>query len=661
MRYLATNAERPTEPHAERAAAALLLIDISGFTPITATATGRGPQGTEELSRAFNAYLGQIIDLIWEHGGDIAKIVGDALIPQWLATDEDLPNATRRAAACALAIGELGDYEEGGVRLSVKVGLIAGDISEMHVGGRDGRWLFLVTGPALRQLSEVESLLVTGDVVASSEAWPLISDQFVGQPLRDGHVRIRSSGQQPPPKSAEPVPLDTANEEAVRGYIPQVLLSRVDAGQQDWLAETRRTSVVFVNVHGMTDDAADALHAVDRLAKAAQQVAARYDGWPKEVTMDEKGTTLTLVFGVPPFTHEDDASRAVAAAIALESEIRVLDLNAGVGIASGPTFCGPAGNPKRLDFAMLGSHVNLAARLMQAAEDGAVLCDAETQAEARASHTFDRLPAYVLKGLGTPTDVYRVMVGGAASEQASSMVNRTTVMADASAALEELVAGRGGLVIVEGDPGIGKSRVVKEWTDRASRLDVRAFTGRASEIDDATQYHAWRPIFDGLLGLEGVTDRSTRSENVRRLLDTAGVNAELAPLLGPILSLDLPDNDFTAQMSAEVRSDNTVDMFIALLQQASAAGPLMIALEDVHWLDSASWQLVLRARTELPQLLFVMTTRPVADAPSETAASVRTAATLVRLAALTRQDAVTLAARRSGAAQPRRRGGHARP
>ena len=136
LRYLATNAERPTEPHAERAAAALLLIDISGFTPITATATGRGPQGTEELSRAFNAYLGQIIDLIWEHGGDIAKIVGDALIPQWLATDEDLPNATRRAAACALAIGELGDYEEGGVRLSVKVGLVAGDLSEMHEIGR---------------------------------------------------------------------------------------------------------------------------------------------------------------------------------------------------------------------------------------------------------------------------------------------------------------------------------------------------------------------------------------------------------------------------------------------------------------------------------------------------------------------------------------------
>ncbi len=307
---------------------------------------------------------------------------------------------------------ELGDHEEGDVRLSVKVGLVAGDISEMHVGGQDGRWLFLVTGPALRQLSEVQSLLVTGDVVASSAAWPLISDRFVGQPLRDGSVRIRSTGQHSAPRAVEPVRLASGEEDAVRGYIPQVLLARVDAGQQDWLAETRRTSVVFVNVRGMTDDAADALHAVDRLAKAAQQVATRYDGWPKEVTMDEKGTTLTLVFGVPPFTHEDDASRAVAAAIALEAEIRGMGLNAGVGIASGPTFCGPAGNQKRHDFAMLGSHVNLAARLMQAAEDGAVLCDADTQAEARASQTFDRLPAYVLKGLGTPTDVYRVVVAG---------------------------------------------------------------------------------------------------------------------------------------------------------------------------------------------------------------------------------------------------------
>jgi class 3 adenylate cyclase/tetratricopeptide (TPR) repeat protein len=651
LRYLASAAERPTEPHADRAAAALLLVDISGFTPITASAVGRGPQGTEQLSRSFNAYLGQIIDVIWEHGGDIAKIVGDALIPQWLATDEDLPSATRRAAACALAIGELGDHEEDGVRLSVKVGLVAGDISEMHVGGQDGRWLFLVTGPALRQLSEVQALLVTGDVVASSAAWPLISDRFVGQPLRDGNVRIRSTGQQPLAPAAEPVLLDATHEAAVRGYIPQVLLSRVDAGQQDWLAEMRRTSIVFVNVRGMTDDAADALHAVDRLAKASQRVAARYDGWPKEVTMDEKGTTLTLVFGVPPFTHEDDASRAVAAAIALESEIRGLGLNAGVGIASGPTFCGPAGNRKRQDFAMLGSHVNLAARLMQAAEDGAVLCDSETQAEARSSQTFDRLPAYVLKGLGTPTDVYRVLVAGAGSELSSGMVDRSAELAGATAALEDLVAGRGGLVIVEGDPGIGKSRVVTEWSDRARRLDVLAFTGRASEIDDATQYHAWRSIFEGLLDLETVTDRSSRSKRVQQLLKSAGVNAELAPLLSPILSLDLPDSDLTAQMSGEVRADNTLDMFIALLRQASLAGPLMIALEDVHWLDSASWQLVLRARTELPQLLFVMTTRPVADPPSETAANVRTAATLVRLAALSRQDAVTLAARRSGATQ----------
>ncbi len=158
-------------------------------------------------------------------------------------------------------------------------------------------------------------------------------------------------------------------------------------------------------------------------------------------------------------------------------------------------------------------------------------------------------------------------------------------------------------MIVEGDPGIGKSRVVNEWADRAAQpRHVRAFTGRASEIDDATPVPrvACRPRWparprDG--------DRSLGT--LQRFLVSFGLKPPASTpswlrCSDPILSLDLPDNDFTAQMSGEVRADNTLDMFIALLRSASAAGPLMIVLEDVHWLDSASWQLVLRARTELP-------------------------------------------------------------
>ncbi len=90
--------------HVEPSQGALLLVDISGFTGLTADAVRRGPAGIEGLSRSLNVQLGSIIDLIAEHGGDIDKIVGDGLLPVWRATDEDLATTARRAASCGLAI-----------------------------------------------------------------------------------------------------------------------------------------------------------------------------------------------------------------------------------------------------------------------------------------------------------------------------------------------------------------------------------------------------------------------------------------------------------------------------------------------------------------------------------------------------------------------------
>lgn len=651
LSHLASVSGSPDQPHADPAQAALLLIDITGFTPITAAAIERGVSGTEELSRSFNSYLGLIIDLITDHGGDISKIVGDALIPAWPASNEDLAAATRRAATCALAIArQLGDYEEGDLRLSVKVGVSAGDCVAMHVGGLEGRWLFLIAGPVVAQLSELEQHLIPGDVFASPEAWALISDRFMGQPSRGGYVRVRSAGQPAALRPLAPVAVPAEREPRVRGYIPEVLLSRIDAGQAEWLAELRRTTVVFANVRGLTDATVNVLPLIDSLAKASQRVARHYNGWPKEVTMDDKGTTLTLVFGVPPFTHEDDAARAVGAALDLQDEVERLELRAGIGVASGPTFCGPAGNSRRHDFAMLGSHVNLAARLMQVADDGVVLCDGATHDEA-SGHAFERLPAYVLKGLSTPTDVYRAARTATASDRPSGLVDRRSELAAASEALDRLEAGSPTLVVIEGEPGIGKTSVVHEWARSAQRRHVNVLVSEVSEIQTSTPYHPWRSVFERLLEVASVRDRATRQAVVARRLAEARLNIDLAPLLNSLLALDLPDNELTSQLTGSVRADNTLDVLVGLLRQSASSGPLMIVLEDAQWLDAASWQLVERAHREVPRLLLVATTRPVAGGGDERPVAPDDGASTIRLGPLSHADALALAARRSGASE----------
>ncbi len=135
--------------------------------------------------------------------------------------------------------------------------------------------------------------------------------------------------------------------------------------------------MVFVGVRDVATTAPDRLAQLHRVAQATQRIVKRYNGWLKEITTDDKGTTLIAVFGVAPFSHEDDAARAVQVALTLQTEIRELGLNAGAGITTGLALCGPVGSPARRDFAVLGRHVNLAARLLQASRGEWVLCDAD--------------------------------------------------------------------------------------------------------------------------------------------------------------------------------------------------------------------------------------------------------------------------------------------
>lgn len=652
LRRIAAVSALPDEPHADRSPAALLVVDISGFTALTEAAVRQGPAGTERLSRALNSYLGQIIDLVAEHGGDVSKIVGDALLTVWPAVDEDLATVTRRAALCGLAItSKLGRLElEPDLVLSLKAGLCAGTTAATHVGGAAGRWLFLVVGDGISQLAELESHMRPGTLVASPAAWAEVSQDFAGHTLDGGHVRVDApradlSGHVGPPSPS----LAPEREGSLRAYVPEVLLSRLDAGQGDWLAELRRTTVVFVNVRGVGHVTSDALSSLQRVTTASQRTLERYHGWLKEITMDEKGTTLVVAFGVPPFSHEDDPTRAVQAALMLRSAIRELGLSAGVGIATGVALCGPVGSDRRRDFAVVGQHVNLAARLMQASGDDDLLCDAETHDGVRGWGAWEHLAAYVLKGMTAPIDVYRVRTAGTEVSPGSGLVDRSAERAAAAAALAAVAGGDGALVVLEGEPGIGKSSLVEDWLGRARESGVRTLVGVAEEIEGSTPYHAWRAVFERLVGLDGVVDRPSRRERALRRLRSDKASLRLAPLLEPLLALDLRDNAVTTQLSGEVRADNTNDLLLRLLGREASAGPIMVVLEDAHWLDSASWSLLLRARREIPGLLLVVTMRPIGDAESDRLATIRPETTTLRIGALERDDALALACQRSGA------------
>ena len=163
----------------DRFKCAILFIDISGFTPLSARLGSKGSVGIEELSRVLNEYFSAQIALVNAHGGDILKFAGDALMAMWEENRSDARQlACLRATQCALELQDkLNPYHVLDCVLSIKMALGYGRANAFHVGGVDGRWEFFVAGSPLIQVTVAEHQAQPGDVILSNAAWKQVMEQ----------------------------------------------------------------------------------------------------------------------------------------------------------------------------------------------------------------------------------------------------------------------------------------------------------------------------------------------------------------------------------------------------------------------------------------------------------------------------------------------------
>nr|MBA3530658.1 adenylate/guanylate cyclase domain-containing protein [Ardenticatenales bacterium] len=148
LQRVATEPAPLRAPATQRLPAVVLYADVMGFTLMAEQFAQQGPAGLEDLTNLLNAYFGQLVDLVMTHGGDVVKFAGDALVALWPASDEPLSTAAQRAAQCAIEIQQrFHEYQVAeGIRLSLRIGLGAGEVMAAHLGGIFGRWEFMLTG-----------------------------------------------------------------------------------------------------------------------------------------------------------------------------------------------------------------------------------------------------------------------------------------------------------------------------------------------------------------------------------------------------------------------------------------------------------------------------------------------------------------------------------
>ncbi|HEU4744054.1 MAG TPA: AAA family ATPase, partial [Anaerolineales bacterium] len=617
----------------------------------------------------------------------MVKFAGDAVIAVWpvvpdIAISETVSRAdqwqwTMRAAECALEVHQrLTNYKAEDAHLYLKLAVSLGRINMVHVGGVFNRWEFLITGAPLVELGLANNLAKAGEILITPSAWKLIRNdsnaQTIEFELKDAIAqggRLESLNKPSSIFSSpkKPVIPDGA-ENSLRPYIPGAVINRLTAGQSSWIAELRRVTVLFINLPDI--DQNTALESAQDVARLIQRSVYHYEGSINKINVDDKGITIVAALGLPPFSHEDDPARGVQAALMIRRELTTLGVPSYIGITTGRIFCGSVGNDLRREYTIIGNAVNLSARLMGAASTQdeliakhvvPILCDRLTYDSAKEAVEFETLPPQRVKGRTEPVEVFHALeIKKSVVRSKTELIGRQDEKTLMAGALQELSRGAPHQTLVlQGEAGIGKSRLFEDLIRQAETLDVKMFVGNGDPIEKASPYHAWRSIFyqvfdiAELLANEDFTEAPQTLMEDKVLAKLVEIDPDLvryAPLVDVVLPIAIPDNELTSAMSGEIRGGNVRELLTRLLAFEASQSPMLIVMEDLHWFDSASWALLVDVQQKVRPLFLALNTRPLADPiPAQFKQILDTPGTrLLRLEAMKLDDVEALVCQRLG-------------
>jgi len=367
------------------------------------------------------------------------------------------------------------------------------------------------------------------------------------------------------------------------------------------------------------------------------RIVERYGGTVKDLA----GDGVLALFGAP-VAHEDDAERALRAALEVIGEIRhhAVEVAAGwgiegfgvrVGVNTGEAVLGQLGAGDRVEYAAFGDTVNTCARLQSMAEPGTVLASAATRRAAETLFAWSAPRMLDVRGRSDrveAVEVLDVLASGIRHPVAATpLVGREQELTQGRAAVDAVIAGSGGILIVSGEPGVGKSRITAELrsvfeSTPAAHGTPRWLEGRCVSYGESMPYGVFRDLVRAWVGA-GLNEPDLRVRvALRRALDSAlgeQSGAQLYPYLGAMLGLTLePDaQSRVGELSPEALQYRTFEVVEQLLTALAADGPLTILLEDLHWADATSLALVERllGAVEETALLIVLTARPERDHP----------------------------------------------
>jgi class 3 adenylate cyclase/tetratricopeptide (TPR) repeat protein len=644
----------------------LLFADISGFTTISERLARIGQEGAEEITVIINRYFTVMLGLLQHHGGQLLTFGGDALLSLFLDPADGPGLSAAWAAGAALqmqaAMAEFSQTAttQGTFPLTMKVSLRSGRFFAAQLGTAQ-QMVHALFGTDVNAVAAGEKLASAGYVVMDEGTFARLPAPCAAVPVSAGFVRLEhlAAPRVPPPAPPVLVPEPAeagraqlrhklARLDALTPYLSAGILPRL-TGDTDNLpleGEHRLVATLFANIRGL-DEITDYTESEEAITAALnhyfvtmQAAVQQYGGVINKIDLSDHGNKLLAFFGAP-VAHEDDAERAVRAALEMQAALRReslapdaahlrLTLAQHIGLSYGHVFAGYVGATWRHEYTVMGDNVNLAARLMTTAEDGQVVVNENVQRAVKALFDLEARGAVNLKGKSEPVPIFLVQglrttpdsVRGLEGLRAP-LIGRDAEWAQLLSALEAARAGQGRIVRVMGEAGLGKSRLVAEWRQHFANPQ-RWLEARCLSYTESISYYPLQELVRQMLDIR---PDDTLAASWRKL--QAACRHPLAPLalqealpyLVDFLGLPLPAElrERVFYLDAEALQKRIFVSVRALFEvyvtPDSRLGPLVICLDDVHWIDQASSLLLenLLSLTDRLPLLVVLIYRPESE------------------------------------------------
>jgi class 3 adenylate cyclase/tetratricopeptide (TPR) repeat protein len=401
-------------------------------------------------------------------------------------------------------------------------------------------------------------------------------------------------------------------------------------------AELRQLTVLFCDLVGSTS-LASSLDPEDlrEITSTYQTVCAaairRHDGYIAQYL----GDGVLVYFGYP-VAHEDDARRAVRAALEILRDLaalagrvqneRGIALNARLGIHTGLVVVGDVGDGERREQLAVGKTPNLAARIQNVATPGTVVVSDDTYRIVRGFFDFSPLGAHEIRGLSEVVTLYLV-VGESGADNRLEVARRAgltplTGRDEERTLLEQRwssVSRSGGhTVLVQGEAGIGKSRIVDSLRAQVERQSATVLECFCTPYAQSTPLFPLVGLVERTLGFtRDTSDADKRVALERRLARRGMLTDETSALMAELLTIPAADTDPLVNYSPQKRRERTLETLLALLLTVAHDGPALWIVEDLHWADPTTLEFVSSVLGSLSAepLLVLLTFRPDFAAP----------------------------------------------